>query len=274
MKELGTEKVIIKVSPHPLAFAGVITLWTYALAVTLATWIYSDRISSYVNSLPLIGKFLSAYSPYILVSIAIVIPFLTYSVIKISWRHVLIAFLITILPPPIYGYFHAQLWYVFPTLITFSLIALIIIEIHRRAHKYIITERRIIFTYKGLFKTVRRDLVYSRISDLILEKSFLGKLFNFGNVVPITSSGIGSGEDLSAAAAGIGGGKGVKVGAAVIAGRGVKVPRSRSFYILYNVPHPERVYEALINAIKASEEAPYLKKLVEMSGGKHGDSNS
>ncbi len=258
------EKVIAEVSPHPMAFAGAITLWVYTLIVTLITWVYSNRISSYVDSMPLIGKFLGVYSPYVLLSLSIILPFLIYSIIKISWRHVVIAILITIVPPPLYSYFHIKLWYVFPTLIVCSIIALVIIDLHRRAHKYVITERGIIFTYRGLFKVVRRDLVYSRISDLILEKSFLGKLFNFGSVVPITSSGIGSGEDVSATAVGVEGGKGVKVGAAVIAGRGVKVPRSRSFYVLYCVPHPEEVYEAIISAIKASEEAPYLKKLVEM----------
>ena len=264
MTEARKEKILAKVSPHPLAFAGIITLWIYTFLVTLLTWVYAKRISAYVSSVPIIGKFLGIYSPYVLLSIAIVLLFLIYSIIKISWRHVIIATLVTVSLPLLYSYFHVKLWYVFPTLLAFSVFALIVIDLHRRAHKYVITDRRIIFAYRGLLKTVRRDLVYSRISDLILEKSFLGKLFNFGNIIPITSSGIGSGEDISATAVGVEGGKGVKAGAAVIAGRGVKVPRSRSFYILYNIPNPERVYDIIISTVKASEEAPYLRKLVEM----------
>ena len=259
----GNEKVVAELSPHPLAFAGVITLWIYTLVIAAVTWAYSSKISSHVNSTPIIGKFLAPYAPYVLLSLAIFIAFLIYSIIKISWRHVFIALLITVVPFMLYNYFHIRLWYMFPTLMALSALALVLIDLHRRAHKYVITDRRIIFSYKGPFKTVRRDLVYSRITDLVLEKSLLGKLLDFGNIIPITSSGIGSGEDLSAAVVGVGGGGKVSVGAAVIAGRGVKVPRSRSFYILYNVPHPNKVYEAIIEAVKGSEEAPYLRKLSE-----------
>ncbi|RLG83668.1 MAG: hypothetical protein DRO40_03945, partial [Thermoprotei archaeon] len=154
-------------------------------------------------------------------------------------------------------------WLTLPTIIGVSILALLIVEMHRRVHRYIITNRRIIFEYNGLFKKNRRDVVYSRLSDVILEKSFLGKIFNYGNIIPISQSSMGMGEDLAAASAGIGVSKGVVAGAAVTGGRTVNVPRSRSQYMLYAVPNPEKIYEVITQSLKESEEAPYLKRIVE-----------
>ncbi|MCE4601719.1 MAG: hypothetical protein F7B18_00890 [Desulfurococcales archaeon] len=36
-------------------------------------------------------------------------------------------------------------------------------------------------------------------------------------------------------------------------GRSVSVPRSRSQYVLYGVPHPERVSNFMVEALKGSE---------------------
>ena len=42
--------------------------------------------------------------------------------------------------------------YAIPTLIGAGILALIMVEKYRRAHKYIVTNRRIIFQFNGIFK--------------------------------------------------------------------------------------------------------------------------
>ena len=74
---------------------------------------------------------------------------------------------------------------------------------------------------------------------------------------------MGMGEDLAAVSAGIGANKGIAAGVAVTGGRTVNVPRSRSQYIMYAVSKPEKIYEAITQSLKESEEAPYLQEIIE-----------
>ncbi len=258
------ERVLADVSPHPLAFASNMILWIYVMVVSVINWFFFDSIVSWARSITLVGEAIAPIMPYILEALLTCVPFLIYSIAKVTWKYFLLALVLTVVQPIVLQIvLGVSPAYSFITTALAGLIAVVIIDIHRRAHKYIITDRRIIFVYNGLLRKTRRDVVYSRIADLILEKGFFGKIFNFGNILPLSQSGLGLGEDLAALTAGVGGGKGAVAGVAVTGGRTVKVPRSRSFYILYGVPKPEELYDLMVSAMKASEEAPYLRELVE-----------
>ncbi len=258
-----SERELLRVSPHPLAFFSQMVLWIYIIIVTSVAWIYSDQIVGMTKNIPLIGGFVADYSIYFVIALLVVIPTLIYSVLKITWRYFIVAFLLTVVLPIAFPIAGIPQWYTIPVIIGVSILALIAIQLHRRAHKYIITDRRIIFEYNGLFKKIRRDIVYSRVSDIVLEKGILGKIFNYGSIIPISKSSMGMGADLAAVTGGAAGGKGLAVGVAVTGGRTVYVPRSRSQYVLYAVPNPEKIYDIISNALKMSEEAPYLKKIIE-----------
>jgi len=261
---LGKEKILISLHPHPLAFAGQAMLWVYVLVVSLITYFIGNHVNASFKNIPVIGGLMGAYGEYVVYALVIVIPTFIYAVVKIVWRYFLVTLLITVGVPLVLAFIaKLPLRYTFIIGATVSILGVLAIEIHRRAHKYIVTDRRIIFEYNGVFKKIRRDLVYSRVSDIILEKGVLGKLFNFGNLIPISQPGLGLGSDMSFVTVGGSVGKDVRAGLAVTGGRSVKVPRSRSFYTLYGVPHPERVYDMIVEAIKASEEAPYLKKILD-----------
>lgn len=259
--------MLAEVSPHPLAFASNIFLWIYVMVVSVINWFFFDGIISWARNFALVGKTIAPLMPYVLEALLICIPFLIYSIAKVTWKYFVLALVLTVVQPIVLQVaLGISPTYAFITTALVGLVAVVVIDVHRRAHKYIITDRRIIFVYNGLLKKTRRDVVYSRIADLILEKGFFGKIFNFGNILPLSQSGLGLGEDLAALTAGVGGGKGAVGGVAVTGGRTVKVPRSRSFYILYGVPRPEELYDLMVSAMKASEEAPYLKELVEKFG--------
>ena len=256
-------KRILELRPHPLAFAWLYILWIYIMVISVVFYLYHDVIIEYASTIPLLGGWISSYAPLILWFIASAVPLIIASIIKISWRYALIGILIGLVLPIILWYFQGTWYpYLYYAGTAIAVLGIIGAEFHRRAHRYIITDRGLIIEYHGL-KTVRREILYSRISDLVLEKGLLGRIFNYGNIVPISSSGLGLGEDTAHVGVGVGAAKGVGAGVIVAGGRGVKVARTRSYYMLYGVPNPERVYEVITEAIRGTEEAPYLKRILE-----------
>jgi len=261
--EIRQPSVIKVLKPHPLAFTHLYILWLYVIILSIVFYLYHDSIESYAATLPVLGSMIKGYATIILWALAVIIPMLIVSVLKIAWKYFILGILLGIVLPIILWYLKQPLY---PTLyytgLAIGVIGFISVELHRRAHRYIITDRGIIMEYRGL-RSVRREILYSNITDIVMEKGILGKIFNYGNIIPITASGLGLGEDSAHVAVGVAAGKGVTVGGAVIGGRGVKVPRTRSFYMLYAVPRPEEVYNIIVEAMRASEEAPYLKKILD-----------
>jgi len=64
-----------------------------------------------------------------------------------------------------------------------AIIGFLLIEGYRRAHRYILTNMRIIYT-GGLFTAKERTLTYNRIVDVGSTQGFLGKLLGFGTIIP------------------------------------------------------------------------------------------
>ncbi len=264
----GDEKILAKLHPHPLAFMGDVVLWLYTIIVTLLAWSKRATISAKLSSLPLVGgwasSFTSSWGIFVIIAIMVLIPVIVYSLFKITWRPIASAVIVVIVAPAILAYLGYNVKTAVAAVVILSLIQIVRVDFKRRRHVYIVTDRRIITEYKGLFKSSRRDIVYSRLTDIVTEKGFLGKLFNFGNVYIVTQSGMGLGADYSALTVGAGTTAGpVAGGAAVTGGKSVNVPESRPQYVLYAVPHPEDVAGIIADALKASEEAPYLRKIVE-----------
>ncbi len=272
--EIRQPNIIKTLKPHPLAFTHLYALWIYIIILSIVFYLHHDTIESYAATIPFLGTLIKGYATLTLWAILIVVPMLIVSALKIVWKYFLLGIVIGIVLPIILWYFkqplHPTLYY---TGIAIGIIGIIGVELHRRAHRYIITDRGIIMEYRGL-RTLRREILYSNITDIVLEKGILGKIFNFGNIIPITASGLGLGEDSSHVAVGAAVGKTVTVGGAVIGGRGVNVPRTRSFFMLYAVPKPEEVYNIIIEAMRASEEAPYLRKILDTLKKQQGGSES
>ncbi len=250
--------------PHPLAFAGLYVLWAYIAGVSLFYILGKDLIVSSASGIPFIGSIVAGAAHLILWALLILIPLVAVAVVKITWKYFLLGILLGIVAPAIMAYFG---WPTYPWLgvlgLIVSVLGAVFTELHRRAHVYYIMDRGIVMEYRGLTKTVRREVLYSQITDIVLEKGLLGKIFGFGNVIPITGSGLGLGADTANVGVAVGGGKGVKGGVIVMGGKGVNVPRSRTFLMLYAVPKPEDAYNAIVEAMRESEEAPYLKKILK-----------
>lgn len=148
-------------------------------------------------------------------------------------------------------------------LILVSFTGLFLANSYRRSHRYYITNRRIITRF-GFWITRERDLLYSKIDDLVAHQGLLGKIFGFGTLIPISASGIGTGSDQAIWMAGaeqklpVGPSLKITMGG----GRTVTVPRAPSFYSLYGVPNPEYLRNIMLKEMEKREYG-YTRRAAE-----------
>jgi len=109
-----------------------------------------------------------------------------------------------------------------------------------------------------------RTLRYEKITDIEASQGIIGKIFGFGNIIPITPSGFGMGQDEAFAGGGVEAKK--KIGLFGFAGgsRGVNTPRTRSYYELHGVHPYKRVKALLESMIQSNSLAPYQREQLEI----------
>lgn len=299
IKLLEGEELKLKLRPHVLAFYNLFLIWLFVIALSGLFFYFNEYLSDFVEEHTGLTGLLSPFTgatPEMLQSftlfaslnsvMAMIFGFTLYggnpgglallgvwfsivmiaastvSVIRISWRWVPI--LVGVLLASILLTFLFELPYEATYLfaIAFSIIGLIGVELFRRGHVFYITNFRVITSLK-FFTEKENALSYDKINNVVMERPFLGVIFNFGTIMPITASGLGMGED--SAAVTVGGGTGVGeggfVGVGVTGGQTVGVPRSRSAYALYGVPNPKQVYEIINKYMHEFVEAPYLQEM-------------
>ena len=142
-----------------------------------------------------------------------------------------------------------------------AVIGLILTEIYRRGHRYYITNYRIIMR-KGFIGKEERELMYDKITDIYIQQGLLGRIFNYGTIIPISASGFGMGQDSATAstfaAASV---KKNILGISFGGGRGVQRPRTATYFALYGVPDPRRLRVVIVNRQLEAQEAPILRRI-------------
>lgn len=255
------EKVLAHLEPHPLAFLDFYALFAYLIAVGAVFWIFEPQIIEAIGHIPLGGWGKEAILA-ILFAACLIIPFLVVAILKIVWRWFFLSIGISILSIVLRSYFHIPYGLQISPIVI-GLIGFALTDVYRRKFDFYITDQRVVIELNFISQK-RREILYNKISDLVVERGWLGHAFNYGTVIPISESGFGLGEDMSAvtvAATGSPVPKGPKVTTAVSGGRTISVPRGRSFYVLFGVRNPEVVSEMISQQIHGREEAPYLKKI-------------
>ncbi len=253
---MNKESKILETRPHPASFLWSYLLWIYLFIVSVATYLDPNIYSPLCGRISFVSCNHIAFASWLVLVIA---PFLVKAYKDVSIGYLLLGILIVALGPILQVLGYGSWEYSYITGIVLGLIGVAAIEAHRRAHHYTITDRRVIIEYNSFYKKRRRDLVYERVQEFIVEKPLLGRIFNFGHIFPITASGIGTGSDAITVGGGVDA-KGVIGG--VASTRTVEMPRAKSFYILYGIPDPESVYDKLVNLQSMSQSAPYLRELV------------
>lgn len=259
MNLIDDEEVLQVVKPHPLSFSWYYAIWLYVLGVGVAFTLYSQELLSILEGLPLVPRAI----PYLLLwYLAILVPGIIIALLRIHWKWLA---LFTVIAAGIHAltyYFVLNVVYQNAVLALVGVVGLAGTELYRLSHSYIMTNFRIV-TETGFIGTQRRTLIYSKINDLTVEKSLLGRLFNYGTIIPITASGMGLGDDFSFVAGGVGGKIPGGPGAGVAAGGGqsVNTPKGRTPHILFGVPRPEEVQSEIFNLMHSMEEGHYLQKI-------------
>ncbi len=153
-------------------------------------------------------------------------------------------------------------------LVALSIPAIIGTEFNRRSHRFILTNLRVVFL-GGFFVTKERQLRYESITDLDGTQGLLGRIFNYGTLIPITQSGFGLGADTSEAHVGVGvggskAGMGAGIGVAAGGGKEVQVGRARTYNQLTGVRPYRDVKYLLETLIQNSTSTPYLQQQVDL----------
>lgn len=142
-----------------------------------------------------------------------------------------------------------------------ALLGVVMTEAYRRGHIYILTDYRIIMKKKFISRE-EREITYDKITDIHVRQGILGRIFNYGTIVPISASGFGMGEDLALAstfaAANV---KKAAVGFGVEGGKSVQRPRAATYFSLYGIANLRKARTIISRRRLESQEAPILMRI-------------
>ncbi len=142
-----------------------------------------------------------------------------------------------------------------------SVISIVLTEVYRRGHVYVITNYRIV-AKKGFIGKEEREIMYDKITDIYVSQGILGRIFNFGTVIPVSSSGFGLGEDSAQAfIASTTSFKKHRIGGGFSGGRSVQRPRAATYFSLHGIPNPKRIRIVIGNRQLEAKEAPVLRRI-------------
>ena len=258
---LENEKVEKKLIPHPVSFINIHLLWLIpTIWGIFLLWLFN---SSYWGGMEGdVGRGAATLVwvvGIVLIGVAASISFIRWRIL-FSFSGVIALGIAIAWKWNLWG--NATLFFPSYTILVF-LVGLPLVELYRRSHRYIITDLRILLR-GGVLRVRERSLRYEKITDIDASQGILGKIFGFGDIIPITPSGFGLGEDEAFAGGGVEVKK--KVGLFGFAGgsKGVNTPRTRSYYELHGV-HPYKEVRVLLeNLVQRNSLAPYQREQLEI----------
>lgn len=214
--------------PHPLSWLGeyLPAAWPL-LAVAILGGI------SIWRELELNQLGLAAHA---LVGAVVVFPVMVVAVTGIRWGRVVKLLIPAVIALAVAWKFHVPDWTA--TALAYAIYgvcATAFAEWARNNHSYTL-EGNVLVMAGGLVRIRERRIRLADITDLATQQSWLGRLFDFGTLTPITASGFGLGSDGSFAGVAAGGRRG-RFSAGIMAGgtRAVNEDRARTFHCLFGV---------------------------------------
>ncbi|MCO4781027.1 MAG: PH domain-containing protein [Candidatus Cloacimonetes bacterium] len=247
MKLIDDEQVYYELNPRLLTLGSKSLFWLMNV-VLLGVWLLYKLdllafIDSKVESIAILSWFVLKFSHNIWI-VPPVLCGLVIAVTRIMWReysYLLVSLSLLI----ILQWFYPEIEDLGPrVLFMLSLLFLFYQEYVRVGTKYMVTNFRIEFLKPG-FKTRSRTVFYSKIQDIQMHVGIFGKIFGYGTIIPITSSGLGTGAMESQVH--VGGQVANSVMAGVSAGHSSKVIDENSEYALHDIPWVEEVHQHILS---------------------------
>jgi membrane protein YdbS with pleckstrin-like domain len=257
---LQDERMILTKKPHPFAMLDISSFWLLLSGIGVAHFIYYPEIATLLRTY-LHFDFAVRHTYHLMWFLSVLVPLTIMAIFRVSFRYISVLLLLVVanialqwkvaprLNIPLEAHPHLGSY----LLIIVGLIGIAGSEVYRRGHRYFITNKRVISRF-GVLRRSERMVLYSKIDDLLTQKGGFGGLFNFGTVIPITSSGIGTGQDSAHGGAMVGGGK-MGLGAGMFAGgsKSQTVPRALAAYVVFKVSNPEEVAQIIIENMEKRE---------------------
>ncbi|MEM2559268.1 MAG: PH domain-containing protein [Candidatus Bathyarchaeia archaeon] len=270
------EKIEASLKPHPLSFLRDYLVCFYLIFLAVAfhmlyQWLHynvwlNPGVSWILNTLFSIIPRLSPEELVFLVIFWAVLVFsgLLIGILWVSKMPLLYMILISVSGTLLEVYLYPGSLTKSAVLIFSAILGLILVDAYRRGHKFFLTNYRIIAVKKFIGKEVR-EVTYDKIADIYMHQGLLGRIFNYGTIIPVSESGFGLGEDASLAAISAGTAvKGGSVGVTFGGKRGVSRPRAATYFSLYGVPDPKRVRGMIGSKVLEMKEAPILRRIEDL----------
>ncbi|MFQ5839056.1 MAG: PH domain-containing protein [Thermoplasmata archaeon] len=262
---LRNEEIKAELQPHPLSFLDHHSPFIYLFALGLGLGYLFNAVTGWVSFEEFLGYAAGIVAIRMVIwAIALIAFGVAVSVVLIRWT-VLFIFVFIIagalsmtLQAPEVGTnpFFLPLY----SIIT-AIVGMAFVDLYRRTHTYIITDLRLILK-AGILRKSERTVRFENVTDLEASQGIIGRIFGFGNIVPVTASGIGTGAEEAFAGGGVGATtKEGTVGGGVFAGgsREVTVARARSYAEFHGV-YPFRKVKILIHQLLQEHSLVYYAK--------------
>ncbi len=142
------------------------------------------------------------------------------------------------------------------------------VDQYRRSFTYYVTDIRLVMIHDffGILGDRDHQVRYNKITNIEVKTGLLGKIFGFGSVVPVQSSGIGTGTEETTVMAGAGSKiKGIFFAAGGSTTRSVKEVVASPFYSFFGVPDPKRAKDAIQKYLESdrNRDMEQLARLLE-----------
>ena len=245
---LRGEKMLEEYKPTSLSFISFYAIFAYPLFISVIMFIFWNDLESYFRSVS--HMLFNKISPLLIaIWVLMLIPcfflFLIRVDIKAPLFYLSISVLFTILD---LIELNAKTMIIYSLTVP-SILALVVVELYRRGITYVFTNYRIMIRKRFLIYE-ERSIPYDKITDIFLVKGILGRIFNYGTIVPITASMVGL--SVNTAMVGLGGGLGKtdNVYASVNAARSKITPFWLPPFVIYGIPAPEEIYRFILMKMK------------------------
>jgi hypothetical protein len=255
---LKNEKLERVLSPHPLSFMKYQSLCIFLIVWgVLMGWIVNFGYTEMFSD--------NEWLPILVWGTVLLVAGIAASLITIRWRIFFLYLGVFLSGTGLVLWFgwmpSAGVFIPFYT-IAVSILGFLMVEWYRRSHKYIISDKRIVFK-GGIVTKEERTLRYDKISDINAKQGVMGQIFGFGTIIPISQSGFGLGADKSMAAGGVMlGAKKNKLFGLAGGGKEVQTPMARSYFELHGV-HPYKEVKKLVEEmVQGSVITQYQKEQV------------
>lgn len=154
-------------------------------------------------------------------------------------------------------------WFLPALSVGMGLVGTLTVDYYRRGFRYTLTNLRIVIAKK--FITLDERIVrFNHIEDVQVNQSIVGRLFSYGNVIPLTGSGIATGTDESIAVGTIGKEvDGVNVGITGGSKKSVRKAKPSPGDCLFGVSNPIKIRSIISKYIQENTGVSVMKRQEE-----------